>query len=465
MRIQHVTCSAILLAVCLGAFGVQPANSAEPTPPNIVFIFADDLGYGDLACYGHPYAKTPAIDRLAREGTRFTQFYVAGITCCPSRTGIMTGLFPARFPKYMADYGFRGRVTVTDLLKQRGYRTGHFGKWHMGPDTDGVYGIDEYAAGERTKGTPRGRDAGLFDSAIDFIKRHANRDKPFYVNIWGHITHYPVAPHRSLAAKFKHVKVDRNDFSKTMQHKFDECLQLGGDLDRCMQRYLGDVYALDMQVERVLKTIDDLGIRDNTIVVFSSDHGPAPIKLGKDKHAKEFSRNMLGYAGQFRGGKHSQYEGGVRSPFLIRWPGRVKAGHVDNANVISGIDWLPTLCSIAGVKDLPKRLDGDDVSDIWLGATRPRIKPLLWRTSSPNASPAIRDGKWKLHLGKRRGQTVELYDLSNDPSESNNVASRHADVVARLTKKLNAWVAQLPKAYDKADNKADRKKARKERRQ
>ena len=130
---------AFLLVIALSA-GTQ---AADDRPPNVVLLFADDLGYGDLGCYGHPYARTPAIDQLAKEGTRFTQFYVTGVTCNPSRTGLMTGLFPARFPKYAADFGFGDRSTITELLKKRGYRTGHFGKWHIGPDdSDGTYGID-----------------------------------------------------------------------------------------------------------------------------------------------------------------------------------------------------------------------------------------------------------------------------------------------------------------------------------
>ncbi len=438
---------------------VFAASAAEAQqPPNIVFIFADDLGFGDLGCYGHPYAKTPALDKLATQGTRWTQFYVTGVTCCPSRTGLMTGLHPARFQRYPAGHGFGGRVTITELLKKRGYRTGHFGKWHIGPETDGVYGIDEYSAGERTKGTPRGRDAGLFDAAITFIKAH--RDKPFYVNIWGHITHYPVDAHPKLVEPFKDVVVKRKDFSKTMQTKFDECLSIKGDLSQCMRQYLGDVASLDSNVARVLKTIDELGIADNTIVIFSSDHGPAPVLLGAKKESKEFSKNMLGYAGEFRGGKHNQYEGGVRSPFIVRWPGRVKAGHVDRANVISGIDWMPTLCRIAGITDLPDALDGEDVSDIWLGANRKRTKPLFWKTSSPGSSPAMREGKWKLHLNPRRGKGIELYDLSADPSESRNVADQNPKVVARMRAKLDAWVAELPKTYVKKDKK-DRKPGRK----
>jgi len=150
-----------LLLMMVGIFMLGGCDSGEKVVdkvtaklPNIIFILADDLGYADLGCYGHPYAKTPAIDRLAEEGTRFTQFYATGITCSPSRTGFMTGLFPARFQKYPGDFGFGDRTTITDLLKERGYRTGHFGKWDMGPTTEGVYGIDQYAAGSGKKRIP-----------------------------------------------------------------------------------------------------------------------------------------------------------------------------------------------------------------------------------------------------------------------------------------------------------------------
>ncbi|MEX0819194.1 MAG: sulfatase-like hydrolase/transferase [Pirellulaceae bacterium] len=429
------------------------AQAASDRPPNIVFLFADDLGYGDLGCYGHPYAKTPAIDQLAEEGTRFTQYYVTGVTCNPSRTGLMTGLHPARFPKYAADFGFGDRATITELLKKRGYTTGHFGKWHIGPkqtEVDGMYGIDSVKVIGKSRDVTTGdtgRDDDLYSAAIDFIRE--NQDGPFYVNVWGHATHFPVNTADRLVAKFKDVTVDRKDFSPTMQHKFDECLQIGGDLDESMRQYLGDVYQIDRNVGRILKAIDELGLRENTIVVFSSDHGPAPVILAK-QDARKYSNNMLGYAGDFRGGKHEQYEGGTRVPFIIRWPGKVQAGRVDSTNVCSFIDWLPTLCAICGVEDLPRQLDGEDISAIWLGADRPRRKPLFWKSSSVGSTPAMRDGKWKLHLPRKQRGEIELYDLSTDASESKNVAEQHPDVVARLRKRLQAWVAELPEQYEKA---------------
>ena len=440
--------AAVVLALVLH-YCFATATSAADRPPNIVLLFADDLGYGDLRCYGHPYARTPHLDQLAEEGTRFTQFHVTGVTCNPSRTGLMTGLFPARFSRYSADFGFGDRLTITALLKQRGYKTGHFGKWHIGPDSaDGTYGIDTVRTIGKSRDKAAGRDDDLYSAAIEFIQ--ANRDVPFYLNVWGHATHFPVNPPTALLAEFKDVTVDREDFSPTMQHKFDECLKIGGDLDESMRRYLADVYQVDRNVGRVLKVIDELGLRDNTIVVFSSDHGPAPVLL-KNKGARKHSNNMLGYAGELRGGKHTQYEGGTRVPFIIRWPGHVKAGRVDSTNVCSFVDWLPTLGAIAGVEELPQQLDGEDVSDIWLGRDRQRGKPLFWKSSAAGSTSAIREGKWKLHLPRKNRGETELYDLSVDPGESNNIAENHPGVVAKLRQQLRAWVAELPRQYEKID--------------
>lgn len=423
-------------------------SQADDTPPNIVFFFCDDLGYADIGAYGHPYAVTPALDQLAEEGARFEQHYVTGVTCNPSRTGLMTGLFPARYEKYASFHGFGERVSITELLKNRGYKTGHFGKWHIGPketEVDGMYGLDRVEIIGKSKGKSAGRDDDLTGAAIDFMRKNAGA-QPLYVNIWGHSTHFPVTVAPELASRFIELKVKRSDFSKTMQHKFDECLEIGGDLDESMRQYLGDVYSIDRNVHRLLKTIDELGMRDNTIFVFSSDHGPAPVILSKQGH-REFSNNMLGYAGVFRGGKHTQLEGGVRVPFIIRWPGRIPAGRVDSESVTSFIDWMPTLATIAGIETLPEQLDGEDISDIWSGQSRERQKPLLWKTSSPGGTPSIRDGKWKYHL-PRRGEP-ELYDLETDPSESVNLANAHPELAAELKAKVEAWVSELPKAYIK----------------
>ena len=416
-------------------------------PPNIVFLFADDLGYADLGCYGHPYAKTPAIDSLAEQGTVFTQFYVTGVTCSPSRTGAMTGIFPARFPKYPADFGFGDQVTVTELLQQRGYKTGHFGKWHMGPkDKDGTYGIDKIETIGKSNDAMLGRDDDLYTAAIQFINE--NKDGPFYVNVWGHATHFPVNTPPNLVNPFQSMKLNRNDFSPTMQKKFNQSFGIDENLDESMRQYLGDVYQIDLNVGRLLKELDDLEIANNTIVVFSSDHGPAPVKL-PSKGIREYSKNMLGYAGPFRGGKHTQLEGGVRVPFIIRWPGHVTAGRVDTQSVGSFIDWLPTVCSIAGVKQLPTELDGEDISNAWLGKTHQRQKALYWKTSATSSSPSMRVGNWKLHMPRNNRDNIQLYNLVNDPGERQNVAHQHPEVISHLRKQLRQWVGELPTEYKK----------------
>lgn len=424
------------------------AQESNTRPPNIVFLFADDLGFADLGCYGHPYAKTPVLDRLASEGTRFTQFYVTGVTCNPSRTGLMTGLFPARFEKYAADFGFGDRISITELLKRQGYRTGHFGKWHIGPDdSEGTYGLDTIKVIGKSRDRTQGRDTDLYASAIKFIRE--NRDRPFYINVWGHATHYPVNTPQKLVDRFQDVVVDRDRFLKTMQRKFDQCTSIGGDLDQSMRQYLGDVYQIDQNVGRLLNVIDELGLKENTIVVFSSDHGPAPVILGK-KGARDFSKNMLGYAGEFRGGKHDQYEGGTRVPFIIRWPGHVKAGRVDQTSVCSFIDWMPTLAEVAGVETLPQKMDGENILAAWLGRDYQRSKPLFWKTSSTGGAPSMREGNWKLHSNRKRNGGPELYDLNNDPAESINLAQEHPELVNTLQSKLDAWLAELPRQYQKS---------------
>jgi N-acetylgalactosamine-6-sulfatase len=432
--------------------------------PNIVLILADDLGYGDLHCYGHPYARTPNLDRLASEGTRFEQFYSTGVTCCPARTGFMTSRWPASFKTYPANGGFGDRITITELLKRQGYRTGHFGKWHIGPDqTDGRYGIDsigsdpELLGKKRVKAGERGRDAPIFDAAIDFIENH--RDQPFYLNVWGHISHFAVDPPQSYVDQFSDIVANAGDFSAYMAVKFDYLKKHDEDASVRMRRYLADVFSLDEDIGRLLQRIDDLGLRDNTIVVFSSDQG-APLDLVNQKRDASEGRsdlrlNMMGYVGGLRGGKHTMYEGGVRVPFIIRWPGHAKPGRVDKNSVTSGIDWLPTLCALAGIPINSADFEGEDVSAAWLGNERRRSKPLLWKTSSTRSESAIRDGQWKLLLPFGKRGEVELFDIVADPAERNNLAAQRADVVAVLRERLERWNATLPTEYIKTGDKQD----------
>lgn len=455
-RLFLLLCAVLLL--CVSALAVDKKEQQ----PNVVFLLADDLGGSDLHCYGHPYARTPHIDSLAKDGTRFTQFYATGATCCPTRTGLMTSKFPATYPTYPANGGFANRVTITELLKRRGYATGHFGKWHIGPEQKpSTYGIDviNVDADDEEPGTKkkkkhaddRGRDATIYDAAIKFIEQH--KSGPFYVNVWGHIAHNPVNPSDALVQRWSTLKVKDSDFPAPMQAKFNEVRKAGGDVDDGMRRYLADVESLDDSVGRLLKRLDELGLRENTIVVFSTDQGADMTKAGNGG----LRFNQMGFNGALRGGKHTHWEGGVRVPWIVRWPGHVPAGRTDDQSVLSGADWLPTLCSIVGAKINAADFDGEDVSVAWLGkAPHVRSKPLLWKTSSPGSESYIREGQWKLrHPTRKNGGDVELYEIHADPTESQNVAKQHPDVVKTLSAKVERWVSTLPKEYLKTKDKDD----------
>lgn len=448
----------IALIVAMIAFAFCPPVHAAEAKPNIVCLLADDLGGSDLRCYGHPYSKTPNIDKLASDGTRFMQFYATGATCCPTRTGLMTSKFPATYPTYPANGGFANRITITELLKKQGYSTGHFGKWHIGPvQKAGTYGIDSIGGGDeeaekkKLRGDDRGRDAHIYDDAIRFIEQH--KDGPFYVNVWGHISHHPVNPADALVQRWSGLKVRGSDFPEQMRAKLNEVRKAGGDVDDAMRRYLADVESLDDSVGRLLKRLDELGLRENTIVVFSTDQGADMTKAAEGG----LRFNQMGFNGPVRGGKHTHWEGGVRVPWIVRWPGHVPAGRVDERSVISGVDWLPTLCTIAGVKINAADFDGEDTSAAWFGkATHVRTKPLLWKTSSPGSEALIREGQWKLCFPTRKKDgEIELYDIIADPAESKNVAKQHPDIVKRLSAKVESWVATLPKAYEKTKDKDD----------
>jgi arylsulfatase A-like enzyme len=433
----------ILLLIALSTTITVFAQSTDTSRPNIVFIFADDLGTGDLGCYGHPYAVTPNIDRLAAEGTRFTRYYATGVTCNPSRTGFMTSHHPASFDASTAEFGFGDRVTITELLHGNGYATGHFGKWHIGSEDKGVpendYGIDEVKIMGGTEGS--GRDDDIFAAAMDFIRSH--REVPFYVNIWGHITHYPVPP--STLPIFQNplavLKLDETRFDSYMAEKFENTRERGFSVEECFRNYLTDVYTLDLAVGRVLKLLDDLNLADNTIVVFSSDQGAAPNAeiQNERQEAMEpiYKANMLGWSGGLRGGKHEKYEGGVRIPFVLRWPGQVPANHVNSTSVLSGLDWLPTLCAVTNTRYDPNQFEGHNAADIWRGSARNASRTLFWRAGGDG----VLQEPWKLHLNK---QGPELYNLSNDPRETTDVADKFPEVTQQLSATIKTWQNSLP---------------------
>jgi len=439
----------ITLALALAfAAGLLAADSR----PNLLFILADDLGWGDLSCYGNTFLKTPNLDRLAQQGKLFTNFYTAGSVCSPSRCGFFTSQYPARLrihghyatPELNTARGMSQfldpRVpNVAATLRGAGYTTAHIGKWHLGNGSGGPpiadYGFDFVGSGEGPAGANvgkadpyyRAKSTALFvDEALRFIKGRG--EKPFYLQLWTLVPHATLNPTPEQMAPF-----DR--FSNPgIPHKSARTI------------FYASVSDLDTQIGRLLDELGKLGLAENTVVFFSSDNGPEEIFIANAGHSG------VGSPGPFRGRKRSLYEGGVRLPFIVRWPGRIPAGQIDNASVVGGVDFFPTVCHLAGVPfPADVRSDGEDASDLLLGASRPRANPLMWEWrfniagSVLNRSPqlAIRDGDWKLLINPDRTR-AELYDLPRDPMQVDNVAGQHPEIVSRLSERVLAWAAELP---------------------
>mmetsp|Transcript_37422 Transcript_37422/g.76171 ORF Transcript_37422/g.76171 Transcript_37422/m.76171 type:complete len:383 (-) Transcript_37422:291-1439(-) len=316
---------------------------------------------------------------------------------------------------------------------------------------DQSYGIDYAKVIGPTHKDPNGRDSAVFGAALDFIEDSAYDTRPFYINIWTHIAHSPVKPPQNLVDLFADVKVDRSLFDVHMQRKFDEVEELGGSIDEGMRNYLADLYALDLQVGLVMDKLDELGIAENTLVAVSADHGAAPVLAKEQSHPT----NMLGYAGGLRGGKHDFYEGGLREPFVVRWPGHVPAGVTNSESVIWAMDWLPTLASIAGVDIDATRFDGENVADILTGeSNRSRAGPLLWKVPhfNINSKMVIMYDDYKLHMWKatkNRKERMELYHIKDDPEEEFDLHRQYPEVANSLGVTLFAWEDQLPPKYAK----------------
>ena len=439
-----VTC--VILIFCVAQLVI-----ADSRPPNVIFILADDLGWGDLSCQGNQFLKTPNIDRLAVEGRQFTNFYVNGSVCSPSRCAFFTGQYPARHrihghyatrelneSRGMSNWLEPSVPNVARLLKSAGYATAHVGKWHLGNDANGPattdYGFDFVGTGERggaavTRSDPyfRANSSKLFvDESLEFIRAH--KDRPFYLQLWTLVPHATLNPTDEQLDPFESLNPQGSD------HKSARTI------------YYASVTDLDLQIGRLLSGLDEMGLADNTLVVFSSDNGPEEIFIRNAGHSG------VGSPGPFRGRKRSLYEGGVRVPFLVRYPAKISAGIVDDASVVAGVDFLPTICKLAGVS-VPTNhvLDGEDVSDLLGGQSRPRTKPLFWNwrfriaghPSSISPQLAVRDGQWKL-LANPDKSRVELFDLTADPMQVDNVATQHPTVAERLLEQVLAWSATLP---------------------
>lgn len=446
--------------------------------PNVIFILTDDQGWGDAGFAGHPYVRTPNLDRLAREGTWFRQFYVAATVCSPSRTAFMTSHFPSRHlihghlsdenenkARSMPNWLDPEVTTLPDLLKSAGYATGHFGKWHLGSGPGAPapsdYGFDvaKIVSGngeiyeERTEPGFWSRATTLFvDDTIKFIRDH--REQPFYVNLWTLIPHAKLDPSPEQLAVYADLKPKAEDpaFGPWMQ----KYLGKAKNLENQMKVFCASLTDLDTQIGRLLDTLDEMGLAENTIIVFSSDNGPEDYRISNAANAG------VGSPGPLRGRKRSMYEGGIRTFGLVRWPGRVPAGRVDETSVVGAVDFLPTVCALAGV-EVPASVspDGEDLSSLWRGGgSQPRLKTLHWEWLFSVRGPedgyvppmlAIRDGDWKLFLD-HQGGAAQLYRIPDDPGELNDLAGKEPEIVKQLSEKALAWVKTLPPsaARDKA---------------
>jgi len=444
MKIKRIVFFSIIL-ISLFSCSSSENNSSADIQPNIIFILVDDLGWGDLGCYGHPYAETPNIDKLAEGGILFKKFYTSGVSCCPSRTAFMTGKHPASFKDYMADYGFGNNITITELLQEAGYATAHTGKWHMGPIEDMQklpYGIDFSNYNKLEKDTLKGRDTHSFDWAIDFIKNKSHH--PFYINIWTHIVHVPLRPRKEMLRHFEDIEVDKDQFGKWFnQDKLQVLKKEGRSINEAMKMYLAELYNLDMNIGNLVQCLEEQNLDENTIIIFSSDHGPAPVRVAKEQNGEkdQMRLNMLGYAGGLRGGKHTLYEGGVRVPFIVKWPKKIKKNQIDNKSVVSSLDLLPTICSISGIKYEKNSFHGEDKSQVWYGNPEARMKPLYWKREKNN-SISILENQWKLYKGKKG--RVTLYNIELDPYEENEISSQETQVVERLLEQIDEWTGTLP---------------------
>lgn len=451
-----------------------PAQPRQSSRPNILFVLVDDMGFGDLSIMGNSKVATPNIDKLARRGMLMTRFYDAAPICSPSRAGFFTGRFPAElgFVNYVSGRAFNARHGQVDwldpqvpnlarMLKDAGYATGHFGKWHLGGGRDigdapwpTAYGFDESfttfeGLGPRVLVSDHENDlskqsellgqgpttwevkrklTGLYcDKTLDFVAR--NKDRPWFVQLWLNDVHDPWAPDGSDAEAVRAKAADPDD-----------------------ARYLGAIRGMDRDLGKLFDKLETMDEAQNTLIILTSDNGPASLP----RYYKD-GRTAPGSVQRLRGRKWSNYEGGIRQPLIMAWPDHIRAGVRDERSVGHGVDLLPTLARAAGVT-APAGVDGVDLSPVMAGKPMAKRPALFWAYGKAGAklppqpamprdgAPiyAMRDGKWKL-LMNPGGKDVQLYDLEADPGETTDLAARQPALRNRMRGNLDRWIAALPK--------------------
>lgn len=438
---RQFVASAIAASAAAELSAQRPTN--KESRPNMLFILADDLGWADLSCYGRPDYKTPNLDRLAAQGVRFTNAYSAAPVCTPTRVGFHTGRYPARLPvglrepilerkelspEDLASVGIPlEHPTVSSLIKAAGYSTALIGKWHLGylphfsplkSGFDEFFGImsgavDHFTHRDMTdtpdlfEGDVPVEKIGymtdlITERAVQYVRRR--HTKPFYLSLHYTAPHWPWEGPGDAAVS-RAIKYDSNGFRG------------GGSL----KIYAEMMKSLDAGVGRVLDTLKAAGVERNTLVVFTSDNG-----------GERFSFNW-----PFRGQKLDLYEGGVRVPAIVRWPGTTRAGAVSDEPVIT-MDWTATLVAAAGNKPDPNYpLDGDDLAGLLRGESRRSPRNFFWRTKRQGSA---RSGKWKY---LREGKNESLFDLSIDEREQANFAEIEPERLASLRRQFDDWETQM----------------------
>lgn len=448
------------LLVLLSVFATAALASEPPKQPNIVLILADDLGWTGLGCFGSDFYETPNIDRLAEQGMRFDKAYANMMNCAPSRASLMSGQYVGRHRVlYVSHYqnkwkqrngdlkrfqllqppGERGlpndKLTVAESLKTAGYATAMFGKWHLGKDDQhpGKRGFDiaiesagEHFGFETDPPVEHEPDEYLSDflaeRAVEFIQQSHSAGKPFFLYFPDFLVHAPFETKRAYLVHFQNKQPGKNQRSP-----------VAGAM----------IKSLDDSVGRIVGALNELEIAENTLVVFASDNGG--LAYPEDGRRPDNTSNL-----PLRGQKGSEFDGGLRVPYIFRWPGKIRAGTVCH-EVISGVDLYPTFLALAGAAKPSHTLDGTDLTPI-LVDPRKQLAPreLFWYLPSYSAfhrpSVVARRGDWKLIYLFEPGES-ELYQTEKDIGETRNVAAEHPEVVRDLESCIRKWMdeAEAPR--------------------
>jgi len=434
----------------------------EVCKTNIIYILADDAGYGDLSCYGQTKFSTPNLDKLAAKGMRFTQHYSGSTVCAPSRSSLMTGQHTGHTPvRGNKEHKPEGQfpmpsscITIAEVLKEAGYVTGAFGKWGLGyPHSEGdpnMQGFDEFYGyncqrmahryypshiwhnqeKEEMKGNDWNKTVTYAQDEIQkavlrFIEN--NKDTNFFAYVPFIIPHAElIAPDDSIFAKFDGM-YEETAFKGSKGADYGKEMEIGKYCSQAKPKatFAAMMYRMDVYVGQIINLLKELGIEKNTVVMFASDNGPHQ-EGGADPDF--FNSN-----GGLRGYKRDLYEGGIRSPFIVCWPGKVKAGSLSD-HISAFWDVLPTCAEIAGV-DVPDGVDGISMLPEFIGKAQPKHEYLYWEFHEKGGRIAVRMDNWKgvvYNVSKPKLRTFQLFDLSQDLSEQNDVSSAHPDIVNRM---------------------------------